>query len=76
MCGRSAALRSPRAGIAVGSSLVLTAGAVQRLNDLKVQAAGLPEMAQKVAQAAVSGAAGVQILAGIGAIVLGILALV
>jgi hypothetical protein len=66
----------PAAVIAVGGSLVLTAGAVERLNHLRVQAAGLSEMAQKVAQAAVSGAVGMQVLAGIGAIVLGILALV
>lgn len=66
----------PAAVIAIGGSLVLTAGAVERLSHLRVQATGLPEMAQKVAQAAVSGAVGTQVLAGIGAIVLGILALV
>jgi hypothetical protein len=65
----------PAAVIAVGGSLVLTAGAVERLNELRVQSAGLSEMAQKVAQAAVSGAVGMQVLAGIAAIVLGILAL-
>jgi hypothetical protein len=41
-----------------------------------VQAAGLSEIAQRVAQAAVSGAVGTQVLAGVAAIVLGILALV
>jgi hypothetical protein len=66
----------PAAVIGVGGTLVLTAGAIERLNQIRVAAAGLTEMAQRVAQAAVSGAVGTQVLAGIAAIVLGILALV
>jgi hypothetical protein len=65
----------PAAVIGVGGSLVLTAGAIERLNQIRVQASGLSETAQRVAQAAVSGAVGTQVLAGIAAIVLGILAL-
>jgi hypothetical protein len=66
----------PAAVIAVGGGLVLTSGAVARLNQLRVQATGVSEMAQRVSQAAVSGAVATQILAAIAAIVLGILALV
>lgn len=66
----------PAAVIAVGGSLYLTAGAVERLGHLRLQAKGVSETAEKVAQAAVSGAAGTQILAGIAAIALGVLALV
>jgi hypothetical protein len=66
----------PAAVIAVGGSLVMTSSAVERLNQIKLQAAGLSEIAQKVAQTAVSGAIGTQVLAGVAAVVLGILALV
>jgi hypothetical protein len=61
--------------IAVGGSRILAASGYQRLNTLKAQAAGLPEMAQKVAQGAVAGAVAAQVLAGAAAVVLGILAL-
>jgi hypothetical protein len=61
--------------IAVGASLILAAGGLQRLNTLKVQAAGLPELAQKVAEGAVACAITAQVLCGGAAIVLGILAL-
>lgn len=65
----------PIAVITVGAALMLTSGAVQRLNDVKVRAIGLSENAQKVTHAAVSSAAGAQIFTGVGAIVLGIIAL-
>jgi hypothetical protein len=61
--------------IAVGASLILAAGALQRLNTLKVQAAGLSEMAQKVTEGAVACAVTAQVLCGGAGIVLGILAL-
>jgi len=61
--------------IAVGASLILAAGGLQRLNTLKVQAAGLSELAQKVAEGAVACAITAQVLCGGAAIVLGILAL-
>lgn len=61
--------------IAVGASLVLSIGGLQRLNRLKVQAAGLSDLAQKTAEAAIAGAVTTQVLAGAAAIVLGILAL-
>jgi hypothetical protein len=67
----------PAAVIAVGGTLILSAGAVQRLNELKVQveARDVPEIAQRVSQGAVSGATAAQVLVGIAAIVLGIIAL-
>ncbi len=61
--------------IAVGASLMLSLSGLQRLNSLKVQAAGLTDLAQKTAEAAVAGAVTTQLLAGAAAIVLGILAL-
>lgn len=61
--------------IVVGASLMLSIGGLARLNSLKVQAAGLTDLAQKTAEAAVGGAVTTQLLAGAAAIVLGILAL-
>jgi hypothetical protein len=61
--------------IAVGASLILAASGLQRLNTLKVQAAGMSELAQKVTEAAVACAITAQVLCGGAAIVLGILAL-
>lgn len=66
----------PAAVIAVGGSLYLTAGTVERLGHMRLQTKGVSEAAEKVARAAVSAAVGTQILAGIAAIVLGVLALV
>jgi hypothetical protein len=75
LLGFSPEILLPAAIIAVGASSIFAASGLQRLNTLKVQAAGLSDIAQKVAQAAVAGAIAVQVLAGGGAIVLGILAL-
>jgi hypothetical protein len=61
--------------IAVGASLLLSINGLQRLNSVKLQAAGLGELAQKTAEAAVAGSVTTQMLAGVAAIVLGILAL-
>jgi hypothetical protein len=61
--------------IAVGAALVLASSGLQRLNSLKVHAAGLSALAESVAEGAVTGAVAAQILAGGAAIVLGILAL-
>lgn len=65
----------PAAVIGVGASLILSASSLQRLNTVKVQAAGISEVGQSVAQAWVAAAVGAQVLAGGAAIVLGILAL-
>lgn len=61
--------------IAVGTALILGARGLQRLNSLKLEAAGVSDMAQRVAQGTVAGATGSQVLAGAAAIVLGILGL-
>lgn len=61
--------------IAVGASMILATGGLQRLNTLKVQAAGLSDMAQGVTEGAVAAALTAQVLCGGAAVVLGILAL-
>jgi hypothetical protein len=61
--------------IAVGAALILAAGGLQRLNMLKVRAAGMSELAQNVAEGAIACALTAQVLCGGVAIVLGILAL-
>lgn len=61
--------------IAVGASAILSAGGLQRLNTLKIEASGFSELAQKVARGTVAGALAAHVLAGGSAIVLGILAL-
>jgi len=66
----------PCAVIAIGAALVLTSGTTTRLNDLKLEAAEAGALAQSISRAAVSGATGVQVLAGLAAAVLGIIALV
>lgn len=66
----------PALVIAAGGTLILTTGTLQRLNNLKMEVASVPEIAQRVAQATVSGAAAAQLLSGLATVVLGILALV
>lgn len=66
----------PSLVVADGAALILTTGTVQRLNTLKMEASGAPEIAHRVASHAVTGAAAAQFLAGIASIVLGILAFV
>ena len=61
--------------ISVGTSIILSATGIQRLNTLKVQAAGLPEIAQRVAAGAVAATLAAQALEAGAAIVLSILAL-
>jgi hypothetical protein len=61
--------------IAVGAALILAAGGLQRLNMLKVKAAGMSELAKNVAEGAVACALTAQFMCGGAAIVLGILAL-
>lgn len=66
----------PALVITGGAGLILSAGAVQRLNDVHAEAFGLGDTARRVARTAISSAAGGQVLAGLGALALGILALV
>lgn len=65
----------PVAVIATGGMMLLTAGGVHRMNQIRIQSGGATEPAQGLMMAAGSGAAGFQVLAAIAAIVLGILAL-
>lgn len=65
----------PVAVIATGAMMLLTAGGVYRMNQVRIQSGGVNEPAQGLMMAAGSGAAGFQVLAAIAAIVLGILAL-
>ncbi len=58
-----------------GAALVLDAAGLERLNNLKAHVAGLTDLGEKIAHGAVSGAIAAQVLAGAGAVVLGILAL-
>lgn len=66
----------PAAVITAGGALILTAGAIDRLNQIKVETSELSDVAQRVAQVSVSGAVGTQIIIGVAAIVLGIIALI
>ncbi len=65
----------PALVIAGGAAVMLTAGSVRRLNDLKLEAAESEDSAQRIMRATTSGAAASQVLAGIAAVVLGIIAL-
>jgi len=73
--GVSPATLIPSAIVVAGALLLISAANVQRMNSVKVAALGSAEGAQALLQSAISSAAGFQVLAGIAAIVLGILAL-
>jgi hypothetical protein len=66
----------PALVITGGAALILSAGAVERMNDIRAEAFGVGTTARAVARGAVSSAAAGQVLAGLGAVALGILALV
>lgn len=66
----------PALVITGGAALVLSAGAVQRINDIRAEAFGFSPTARAVTRTAVSSAAAGQVLAGLGAGALGVLALV
>jgi hypothetical protein len=76
LIGVATTILLPALVIAAGAALMLTSWTLQRLNHLKLEAFGGAEVAQHVARGAVSGAAGAQLLAGLAAVVLGIIALV
>lgn len=75
LVGIGTATLIPVAVIATGGMMLLTAGGVQRLNQIRVQTGGATETAQSLMLSAGSGAAAFQILMAIAAVVLGILAL-
>ncbi len=65
----------PVAAIVYGSALILGSGATVRLNSLLISHSEEHKIAKEVAREAVIAAAGIQVLIGLGSIVLGILAL-
>ncbi len=75
LVGQAPEVLVPAAVIVVGAGLILGASSTNQLNELKVANSGANEVAQRVARAAGSGATGAQILVGLAAVVLGILAL-
>ena len=62
------------AAIIAGGAVLLGSGATARMNAVKIERSGETEEARGLAHSAVSSAAGMQLFIGIGAIVLGILA--
>src|SRR5215472_6231280 len=70
------AVLTPVLVITGGAGLILSAGAVQRLNDMRSDLLGVGRSERAIASSAVSSAAAGQVLAGLGAGTLGILALV
>lgn len=65
----------PAAVITVAVALIFSASNFQRLNALKSQASGMGEIALSVSRAAMMGAMATQVLTGLAAAILGILAL-
>jgi hypothetical protein len=61
--------------VVVGAALILTASGLQRLSALKLQVAGVSELAQRVAHGAAASTIGAQALAGGAGVVLGVIAL-
>jgi hypothetical protein len=76
LIGIASAALIPAILIVGGAGLMLSAGALSQFAEMRAAAAGASGPAQRLARAAVSGAAGTQVLAGLGAVVLGILSLV
>lgn len=76
LVGVAAPTLMPALVITGGTGLVLSAGTTERLNDLHLASTDHSETMRRVARGAVAGGAAAQTLGGIGAIVLGILALV
>jgi hypothetical protein len=64
------------AAIVFGGTLLISASVTSRLGELEAWQAGVDPRAREVEREAARGAAGSQVLVGIGAVVLGILALV
>jgi hypothetical protein len=65
----------PSLVIVGGAGLLLSAGAVHQLNDLRATMIGGAPALQRIARASVSSAAAAQVLAGLAGVALGILAL-
>jgi hypothetical protein len=67
---------TPIAAIVLGATMVFSSGINTRLNALKIQTSDDHEIARRVAQEALATATGSEVMVGLGAIVLGIVALV
>lgn len=64
------------AAIVLGATMVLSSGVSTRLNALKIETSGDHDVAKRVAREALTATVGTDVLVGLAAIVLGILALV
>lgn len=64
------------ATIVLGATLVFSSGEAARLNALKIETSSDHELAKRVARDALTAATGTEVLVGLAAVVLGILALV
>lgn len=64
------------AAIVLGATVVFSSGVATRLNALKIEASGDHEFAKRVARETLTAATGADMLIGLSAVVLGILALV
>jgi hypothetical protein len=76
LMGVFAEILVPVAALVFGSALVLGTGVMMRLNDLQIEKACDSQQSRHVARAAVRSATGVQVLIGLGSMVLGILAII
>ena len=65
----------PAAVVVLGGALILGSGIAARMNMLLVERIESRKIAREIARQAISAAAGVQVLIGVGAVTLGILAL-
>lgn len=75
LLGVSAATLTAAAVIVVGAAMMLTASTIPQLRQLRSMTSGGSEIVQMIGRTSMSGMAGAQFLAGVAAIVLGILAL-
>jgi hypothetical protein len=64
------------ATIVLGTTMVFSSGVSTRLNALKIETSGDHDVAKRVAREALTAATGTEVLVGLAAVVLGILALV
>jgi hypothetical protein len=76
LIGIAPAILLPALAITGGAGLILSAGVLHTLNELRAEAYGVSSAARHASRAAVSGAMAAQVFAGLGAVALGILALI
>lgn len=76
LVGVESVIMVPIALITLGGAMAFGAGATKRLSQLIISASDAPRYKQRVANESVKGAAAMQLIAGLGAAVLGVLTLV